>query len=161
MFLLNILKAVLAYDLVKIRLIKEKEVILFSGNTNDESRGIQLIGPGYLQKVIKGVNWLLFPIDRTFICENTLYLTCNGELAFFTSDVHKNYHLWSCKKECNALVYLLDNIIIRLQTKFYSQTVGIPTGTNCTCLVVSTLLCKRFYEVSLSLGKIRLTLLRL
>ena len=55
MFLLNILKAVLAYDLVKIRFIKEKEVI-HNGNTNDDCRGIQLIGPGYLQKVIKGVN---------------------------------------------------------------------------------------------------------
>ena len=51
MFLLNIL----AYDLVKIRFIKEKEVIL-NGNTNDKSRGTQLIGPGYLQKVTKGVN---------------------------------------------------------------------------------------------------------
>ena len=55
MFLLNILEAVLAYDLVKIRFIKEKEAIL-NGNTNDKNRGIQLIGPGYLQKVIKGVN---------------------------------------------------------------------------------------------------------
>ena len=61
MFLLNILEAVLAYDLVKIRFIKEKEAVL-NGNTNDKSRGIQLIGPGYLQKVIKGVNWLLSPI---------------------------------------------------------------------------------------------------
>ena len=61
MFLLNILEAVLAYELVKIRYIKEKEVIL-NGNTNDKSRGIQLIGPGYLQKVMKGVNWLLSPI---------------------------------------------------------------------------------------------------
>ena len=61
MFLLNILEAVLAYDLVKIRFIKEKEVIL-NGNTNDKSRGIQLIGPGYLQKVIKGVKCLLSPI---------------------------------------------------------------------------------------------------
>ena len=52
------MKIVLAYDLVKIRFIKEKEVIL-NGNTNDKSRGIQLIGPGYLQKVIKGVNLLL------------------------------------------------------------------------------------------------------
>ena len=41
MFLLNILEAVLAYDLVKIRFMKEKEVIL-NGNTNDKSRGIQL-----------------------------------------------------------------------------------------------------------------------
>ena len=48
MFLFNILEAVLAYDLVKIRFIKENEVIL-SGNTDDKSRGIHLIGPGYLQ----------------------------------------------------------------------------------------------------------------
>ena len=39
MFLFDILEAVWAYDLVKIRFIKEKEVIL-SGNTNDKSRGI-------------------------------------------------------------------------------------------------------------------------
>ena len=47
MFLLNILEAVSAYDHVKIRFIKKKEVIL-NGNTKDKSRGIQLIGPGYL-----------------------------------------------------------------------------------------------------------------
>ena len=35
--------------------MNEKEVML-NGNTNDKSREIQLIGPGYLQKVIKGVN---------------------------------------------------------------------------------------------------------
>ena len=39
MFLFDILEAVWAYDLVKIRFTKEKEVIL-SGNTNDKSRGI-------------------------------------------------------------------------------------------------------------------------
>ena len=55
MFLFDILEAVLAYDLVKIRFIKEKEVIL-NGNANDKSRGIQLIGPGSLQRVLKGVN---------------------------------------------------------------------------------------------------------
>ena len=57
------MEAVLAYDLVKIRFMKEKEVIL-NGNTNDKSRGIQLIGPGYLHEVIKGVNWLLSPIGK-------------------------------------------------------------------------------------------------
>ena len=67
MFPLNILEAALAYDLVKIRFIKEKEVIL-NGNTNDKSREIQLIGPGYLQKVIKGINWLLSPIAVCFTC---------------------------------------------------------------------------------------------
>ena len=45
MLILNILEAVLAYDLVKIRFIKEKEVIL-NGKTKDKGRGIQLIGPG-------------------------------------------------------------------------------------------------------------------
>ena len=55
MFLLNILEAVLAYDLDVFRFIKEKEGIL-NGNTNDKCRVIQLIGPGYLQKVLKGVN---------------------------------------------------------------------------------------------------------
>ena len=55
MFLFNILEAVLAYDFVKIRFIKEKKVIL-NGNANDKSRDIQLIGPGHLQDVLKGVN---------------------------------------------------------------------------------------------------------
>ena len=45
MFLFNILEAVLAYDCVKIRFIKEMELIL-NGNAKDKSRGIQLIGPG-------------------------------------------------------------------------------------------------------------------
>ena len=55
MFLFKSLEAVSAYDLVKIRFNKEKEVIL-NGNTNDKSREIQLIGPGYLKKVLKGDN---------------------------------------------------------------------------------------------------------
>ena len=67
MFLINILEAALAYDLVKIRFINEKEVIL-NENTNDKSRGIQLIGPGYLQKVIKGINWLLSPTGADSYC---------------------------------------------------------------------------------------------
>ena len=62
MFLFKSLEAVSAYDLVKIRFNKEKEVIL-NGNTNDKSREIQLIGPGYLKKVLKGDNWLLSPIQ--------------------------------------------------------------------------------------------------
>ena len=50
MFLFDILEAVLACDLVRIRFIKEKEV---NENANDKSRGIQLIGPGCLQRVLK------------------------------------------------------------------------------------------------------------
>ena len=82
MFLLNILEAGLAYGLVKIRFIKEKEVIL-NGNTNDKSRGIQLIGPGYSQKVIKGVNWLLFPI----IVRELLFSLCDS-LINYQQDAH-------------------------------------------------------------------------
>ena len=35
---------------------------------------------------------------------------------------------------CEALNYLLDNISIRFNTKFYRQNAGIPTGTNCAPL---------------------------
>ena len=80
MFLLNILEAVLAYDLVKIRFIKEKEVIL-NGNTNDKSRGIQLIGPGYLQKVMMGVNWLLSPIAFSFKISEDVFVDCFGIIS--------------------------------------------------------------------------------
>ena len=55
-------------------------------------------------------------INRTFIRENTQYLACNEECAFFTSDVYNNYNLWSCQKVCDDLVYLLDNIFIRFGT---------------------------------------------
>ena len=56
-------------------------------------------------------------INRTFIQENTQYLACNEECAFFTSDVYNNRNLWSCQKVCDALVYLLDNIFIRFIDK--------------------------------------------
>ena len=52
-------------------------------------------------------------INRTFIRENTQYLGCNEECAFFTSDVFNNCNLWSCQNVCGALVYLLDNIVIK------------------------------------------------
>ena len=74
-------------------------------------------------------------INRTFIRENTQYLACNEECAFFfTSDVYNNHNLWSCQKVCDALVYLLDNIFIRFGTKLYRQTIGNPMGTNCADL---------------------------
>ena len=74
-------------------------------------------------------------INPTFLRENTQYLACNEESAFFTSDVYNSYNLWSCQKVCDALVYLLDNTFIRFETKLYRQTIGIPMGTNCAPLV--------------------------
>ena len=83
---------------------------------------------------------LIDVINRTFIRENTQYLACNKECAFFTSDVYNNHNLWSCQKVCDALVYLLDNIFIRFGTKLYRQTIGIPMGTNCPPLVADLFL---------------------
>ena len=58
----------------------------------------------------------------------------------FTSDVHKNYNLWSCQKVCDALVYLLDNIFIRFGTTLYRQTISIPMGNNYAPLVADLFL---------------------
>ena len=41
---------------------------------------------------------------------------------------------------CEALIYLLDNIYIRFDTKLYRQIVGIPIGTNCALLVADLFL---------------------
>ena len=79
-------------------------------------------------------------INRTFIRENTKYLACNEECAFFNSDVYNNHNLWSCHKVCDALVYLLDNIFIRFGNKLSRQTIGIPMGTNCAPLVADLFL---------------------
>ena len=62
-------------------------------------------------------------INRTYIRENTQYLTSKKNVRFFTSDVYNNHNLWSCQKVCDALVYLLDNIFIRFGTKLYRQTI--------------------------------------
>ena len=51
-------------------------------------------------------------IEHTFSREKALYLVCNDQRDFFTSDEYKNYNLWSCQKVCEALVYVLDNIFI-------------------------------------------------
>ena len=79
-------------------------------------------------------------------------MACNEECAFFTSDVYNNHNLWSCQKVCDALVYLLDTIFIRLGTKLYRQTIGIPMGTNCAPLVADLLpfCCERDFMKSLS-----------
>ena len=48
--------------------------------------------------------------------------------------------MWSCQKMCDALLYLLDNIFIRFDSKLYRQIVGIPMGTNCAPLVADLFL---------------------
>ena len=101
-------------------------------------------------------------INRTFIRENTQYLACNEECAFFTSDVYNNHNLWSCQKVCDALVYLLDNILLDLELNFIDKLLVFRWE-----LIVLLLLLICFFfvmrEISLSLShvKIRLTLVRL
>ena len=90
--------------------------------------------------------------EWTFHREDSLYLACSVRNAFFTSEVHKNYILWTCQKVCEALTFLLDNIYIRFGTKLFRQIEGIPMGTNCAPLVADLFLfCyERDFMMSLS-----------
>ena len=94
-------------------------------------------------------------IEQTFNREVSLYLTCNDQNAFFTSEQPKRYKLGSCQKMCDALHYLLDNIFIRFGSKLYRQIVGIPMGTNCAPPVADLFLfCyERDFMLSLSDNK--------
>ena len=80
-------------------------------------------------------NQLVDLIEITFRREEAVYLVCNEDCAFFASEGHKKYDLWSCEKVADALIHLLDNIFIRFGSKLYRQNVGIPMGTNCATLV--------------------------
>ena len=75
-------------------------------------------------------------------------------MCFFTSEQHKRYNLWSYQKICDALHYLLDNILvfIRLGSKVYRRIVGIPMDTYCAPLVAGLFLfCyERAFMLSLS-----------
>ena len=79
-------------------------------------------------------------IERTFQREGALYIACNGRNAFFTSDAVRNYNLWSCRKVCGALTFLLDGIYIRFGSKLCRQIVGIPMGAGCAPLVADLFL---------------------
>ena len=62
------------------------------------------------------------------------------EMIFLLQKKPKEYHAWSFQNVCNALTFLLDNILIRIGTKLYRQVVGIPMGTNCAPLVADLFL---------------------
>ena len=53
-------------------------------------------------------------IETTFHREGTLYLVDDDKIAFFTSDDQKRFKIWSCQKVCDALIYLLDSILLDL-----------------------------------------------
>ena len=82
----------------------------------------------------------IYSINRTFIRDNTQYLACNEECAFFTSDVYNNHNLWSCKKSVIPLFIFWMLFFIKFGTKRYRQIIGIPMGTNCAPLVADLFL---------------------
>ena len=92
-------------------------------------------------------------IEKTFQREGSLYIACNDMNAFFTSDAVRNYNLWSCRKVCEALIFLLDNIYIRFGAKLYRQIVGIPMGTNCAPLAADLFLFCYNRDLMLSLSE--------
>ena len=44
-------------------------------------------------------------IESTFQREGSLYLACNDINAFFTSEDHKTYTLWSCQRVVKLLLF--------------------------------------------------------
>ena len=79
-------------------------------------------------------------IGNAFRREEVLYLARNEERALSASEEHKEYDLWTCQKVTGGLIYLMDNIYIRLESKLYRHNVGIPIGTNCAPLVADLFL---------------------
>ena len=53
-------------------------------------------------------------IERAFNREGSTYLACNDRNTFFTSENPKKYHAWSCQNVCDALTFLLDNILFNI-----------------------------------------------
>ena len=82
-------------------------------------------------KPLRSLKKLIDLIEKTFQREGSPYLACNDRNAFFTSEKPKKYHAWSCQNVCDALTFLVDNVVIQFGTKLYRQVVGIPMGTNC------------------------------
>ena len=91
-------------------------------------------------------------IERPVQREGSPYLACYDRNAIVTSEKTKKYHAWSYQNVCDALTFLLDNILIRFGTKLYRQVVGILMGTNCAPLVADLFLfCyERDFMMSLS-----------
>ena len=51
---------------------------------------------------------------KPFNIEGSPYLACNDRKAFLTSEKPTKYHAWSCQNVCDALTFLLDNILFDL-----------------------------------------------
>ena len=61
------------------------------------------------EKLLDLIEWTF---KRALKNYGSLYLACNDRKAFFTSSDQSRYTLWSCQNVCDALSYLLDNIVV-------------------------------------------------
>ena len=61
--------------------------------------------------------------------EEVLWPAIKNEL-FLLPKTKKIYNFWTCQKLTEALIYLLDNIYMRVCSKLYRQNIGISMGTN-------------------------------
>ena len=92
MFLFDNLVALLTYDHSWVRFLKEK-VATLNGDINDNIRRIQLIGPGCLQRVLRGVNWML---SLSWLAEK---LKQAWHLNLFSMTRVKSYEDWKDDNE--------------------------------------------------------------
>ena len=65
-------------------------------------------------------------IEHTFSREKALYLACNDQRAFFTSDVYKIIIYVLVTKFVRPLFIFWIIFFIRFGTKLYRQVIGIP-----------------------------------
>ena len=73
------------------------------------------------------------------------------EMHFLLQKTLKKYHAWSCQNVCDALTFLLDNILFDLAPSCIDKLLGFP-WTNCAPLVADLFLfCyERDFMMSLS-----------
>ena len=78
-------------------------------------------------------------LTSALLLSKYLLKTKRRSCSYFQSNLFK-YKRLSCQNVCEALIYLLDNIYIRFDTKLYRQIVSNAMGTNCTPLVADLFL---------------------
>ena len=64
---------------------------------------------------------LVYLLERTVRKEGSLYIACNDKNAFFTSDAVRNYNLWYCQNECEALIFFLDIFMLDLALNYIDK----------------------------------------
>ena len=63
--------------------------------------------------------------------ESKTYLCTSDKSGFFSN---KKYDLYKFRT-CTDFSFLMENIYVQFEDRFYQQIVGIPMGTNCAPLI--------------------------